>query len=247
MAIGFKDLCEIGDGSRPKLFDLNIRKPKVLFDQVIEIEERVTIEDYELNPFPQPEFDETDPALVKTSSGEIVRVLQPVDADVTRKQLRKLRDEGFTSVAVCFMHSHIYPGKHQPPIVTKSSFCNVIKDHEKTVGDIAREEGFDSISLSSEISPRIKMLQRATAVCTDAYLSPIVRTYVEDFMAGFEVPPQRVEFMSSDGGLRPAQKYTGNAALISGPAGGVVGVAKSCYDLKDPRALIGFDMVRLEL
>lgn len=87
------------------------------------------------------------------------------------------------------------------------------------------------------------MLQRATAVCTDAYLSPIVRTYVADFLNGFAVSPQRVEFMSSDGGLRPAQKYTGNAALLSGPAGGVVGVAKSCYDLTDPKALIGFDMV----
>lgn len=50
--------------------------------------------------------------------------------------------------------------------------------------------------------------------------------------------------MSSDGGLRPAQKYTGNAALLSGPAGGVVGVARSCYDLEDPKSLIGFDMVR---
>lgn len=128
--------------------------------------------------------------------------------------------------------------------LTRTPCPNVISDHEKLVGDIAAEEGFKSISLSSEISPRIKMLQRATAVCTDAYLSPIVHTYVEDFLSGFEVPPQRVEFMSSDGGLRPAQKYTGNAALLSGPAGGVVGVARSCYDLKDPKALIGFDMVQ---
>jgi 5-oxoprolinase (ATP-hydrolysing) len=110
---GFKDLSEIGDGSRPKLFDLNIRKPKVLFDQVIEVDERVTIENYELDPFPQPEFDETDLALVKTSSGEIIRVLQPVNAGAVRGQLRKLRDEGFTSLAVCFMHSHIFPGKFQ--------------------------------------------------------------------------------------------------------------------------------------
>lgn len=106
-------MCEIGDGSRPKLFDLNIRKPKVLFDQVIEVDERVTIENYELDPFPQPEFDDTDPALVKTSSGEVIRVLQPVSAEAVRGQLRKLRDEGFTSLAVCFMHSHIFPGIDQ--------------------------------------------------------------------------------------------------------------------------------------
>lgn len=103
-------MCEIGDGSRPKLFDLNIRKPKVLFDQVIEIQERVTIENYELNPYPQVEYDETDPALVKTSSGEVIRVLQPIDVDATREQLREIRNAGFTSIAVCLMHSHIFPG-----------------------------------------------------------------------------------------------------------------------------------------
>ena len=104
-------MCEIGDGSRPKLFDLNIRKPKVLFDQVVEIDERVTIENYELDPFPQPEYDEKDSALVKTSSGEVIRVLQPVNVEAVRGQIRKLRDEGFTSLAVCFMHSHIFPGR----------------------------------------------------------------------------------------------------------------------------------------
>ena len=122
-------------------------------------------------------------------------------------------------------------------------FANERKDHERLAGELAQEEGFDSISLSSEVSPRIKILQRATAVCTDAYLSPIVREYVKGFLDCFDVPPQRVEFMASDGGLRKAPKYTGNAALLSGPAGGVVGVARSCFDLKDPKALIGFDMV----
>lgn len=106
-------MSEIGDGSRPKLFDLNIRKPKVLFDQVVEIDERVTIENYELDPFPQPELDETDSALVKTSSGEVIRVLQPVNVEAVRGQIQKLRDEGFTSLAVCFMHSHIFSGKHR--------------------------------------------------------------------------------------------------------------------------------------
>lgn len=117
-------------------------------------------------------------------------------------------------------------------------------DHERLVKRLAEEEGFDFVCLSSEVSPRIKLLQRATAVCTDAYLSPIVRDYVNGFLDGFDVPPQRVDFMSSDGGLRSAPKYTGNAALLSGPAGGVVGVARSCFDIQDPKALIGFDMVR---
>ncbi|KAJ9201029.1 hypothetical protein DTO164E3_3778 [Paecilomyces variotii] len=224
VVVGFKDLCEIGDQSRPHLFDLNIRKPKVLFDKVAEIEERVTLENYELDPYPRPEFDVNDPNLMKTESGEVVRILQPLDVDLTRACLRSLRQEGFDSIAICFIHSHIFP------------------DHERLAAKIAEEEGFESITISSETSPRIKMLQRATAVCIDAYLSPVVRTYVNSFLDGFNVPPQRVDFMSSDGGLRKAQKYTGNAALLSGPAGGVVGIARSCYNTRDSRALIGFDM-----
>lgn len=125
--------------------------------------------------------------------------------------------------------------------MTKLAFN--VQDHERLAARIAKEEGFESIAISSETSPRIKMLQRATAVCTDAYLSPVVNTYVNGFLDGFNVPPQRVDFMSSDGGLRKANKYTGNAALLSGPAGGVVGIARSCYDPKDGKALIGFDMV----
>ncbi|GAD94465.1 hypothetical protein AOR_1_1676174 [Paecilomyces variotii No. 5] len=221
---GFKDLCEISDQSRPHLFDLNIRKPKVLFDKVEEIEERVTIENYELDPYPRPEFDAKDSNLVKTESGEIVRIIQPLNVDSTRACLQSLRWEGFDSVAICFIHSHVFP------------------EHERLAAKIAKEEGFESVTISSETSPRIKMLQRATAVCIDAYLSPVVRSYVNGFLDGFDVPPQRVDFMASDGGLRKAEKYTGNAALLSGPAGGVIGVARSCYDQKDGKALIGFDM-----
>ena len=103
-------MCEIGDGSRPRLFDLNIRKSKVLFDSVVEVDERVTIENYELNPNPVSGIDENDSALVVTDSGEAIRILEPLDVDGTRASLRRLRQEGFTSVAVCFMHSHLFPG-----------------------------------------------------------------------------------------------------------------------------------------
>lgn len=185
----------------------------------------MTIENYELNPSPHPESDGNDPSLVKTISGEVVRILQPLDIQSTRASLRDLRDRGFTSVAICYLHSHIFP------------------DHERLTAQLAQEEGFESISWSAEISPRIKILPRVTGVCTDAYLSPIVRAYVNGFLESFDNPPQRVDFISSDGGLRKAQLYSGNAALLSGPAGGVVGIARSCYDLHDPRALIGFDMV----
>lgn len=119
--VGFKDLCEIGDQSRPHLFDLNIRKPKVLFDKVEEIEERVTIENYELDPYPRPEFDAKDPNLVKTESGEVVRIIQPLNVDSTRARFQSLRREGFDSVAICFIHSHVFPGMEYVYL-----FCRII-------------------------------------------------------------------------------------------------------------------------
>ncbi|OJJ43594.1 hypothetical protein ASPZODRAFT_19316 [Penicilliopsis zonata CBS 506.65] len=222
---GFRDLSEIGDQSRPKLFDLNIRKPSLLFDTVVEIDERVTPEGYELDPAPvQTDWrDNNDPDLVHTASGEVIRIIRRLDEDQTRSVLRDLRKQGFTAVAIAFLHSHLY------------------QEHERLAGRIAEEEGF-TVSLSSIISPRIKILERTTAVCTDAYLSPVVRQYVDNFLAGFKCPPRRIDFIASDGGLRLAPGYTGNAALLSGPAGGVVGVARACYDEETRTPLIGFDM-----
>lgn len=84
-------------------------------------------------------------------------------------------------------------------------------------------------------------------MCSEAYLTPIVRRYVEGFLSGFKIQPQRVDFMCSDGGLKHSEKFSGNAALLSGPAGGVVGIARSCYDPSEGTAVIGFDMVKLTL
>ncbi|KAF5011015.1 hypothetical protein FDECE_2822 [Fusarium decemcellulare] len=220
---GFKDVCVIGDQTRPKLFALQVEKPKALHAKVIEVDERITIEDYDLNPTP---LDKkaliTDPDLVRTASGEVIRVLKRIDHDKVKEQLQAIRDEGFSSLAISFLHSYLYP------------------DHEHAVAAIAREVGFKFVSISSETSPTIKYLRRSTSVCSEAYLYPVVRRYLKDFEAGFEVLPRRVEFMCSDGGLKESTKFRGNEALLSGPAGGVVGIAKSCYDGGD--ALIGFDM-----
>lgn len=108
---------------------------------------------------------------------------------------------------------------------------------------IAREVGFEFISLSSELSPNIKILHRATSACADAYLSPTVKRYVDGFISGFSVLPKRVEFMQSDGGLSTASKFTGLKAILSGPAGGVVAIARTCYDPTEGTPVIGFDMV----
>ncbi|RSM16667.1 hypothetical protein CDV31_004439 [Fusarium ambrosium] len=220
---GFKDVCVIGDQTRPKLFALQVEKAKALHDKVIEIDERITIEDYDLNPYPTDKNAAiTDPQLVRTASGEIIRVLKEIEADKVRQQLQALHDDGYESIAISFLHSYLYP------------------DHEQAVASIARGVGFKYVSTSNETSPTIKYLRRSTSVCSEAYLYPVVRQYVQDFESGFDKLPQRLEFMCSDGGLKESSKFKGNEALLSGPAGGVVGIVKSCYDGSNP--IIGFDM-----
>ncbi|CAJ2510615.1 Uu.00g062400.m01.CDS01 [Anthostomella pinea] len=223
---GFKDICVIGDQSRPRLFDLNVRKPKALHDAVVEVDERVTIEDYDLNPHKSNQGTELsdDPDLLSTPSGEIIRILKRVDQGVVRQQLQGLRDQGYDSLAISFMHAYLYP------------------DHEQAVAALAREVGFKYITTSSETSPVVKLLNRSNSTCSEAYLYPVIRQYVENFESGFKVLPQRVEFMCSDGGLKQAQKFKGNEALLSGPAGGVVGIARSCFDEDERTPIIGFDM-----
>ncbi|KAK8103813.1 5- protein [Apiospora kogelbergensis] len=209
---GFADVCVIGDQSRPKLFDLNVRKPKALHAAVVEVEERVTIEDYDLNPFP------------RGPNGEIVRILKRIDPARVREQLQGLRDQGFESLAICFMHAYVFP------------------DHEEAVAALARDAGFRFVTTSAQTSPVVKLLNRSNSTCSEAYLYPIIRNYVENFESGFAKLPRRVEFMCSDGGLKQAQKFKGNEALLSGPAGGVVGIARSCFDGAEGTPIIGFDM-----
>ncbi|KAE8330727.1 Hydantoinase B/oxoprolinase-domain-containing protein [Aspergillus sergii] len=222
---GFRDICVIGDQSRPKLFALKVRKAEALHSKVVEINERVTIEDYDLNPFPLDKSRElTDPNLVRTVSGEIVRILKPIDLQEARQALENLRAEGYTSVAVAFMHSYVY------------------LNHEDQVAALAREMGFDYVTTSHETSPVIKFEQRSSSVCSEAYLFPIVKDYVAAFESGFSTLPRKVEFMSSDGGLRQAVKFRGNEALLSGPAGGVVGIARTCFDNEEKTPVLGFDM-----
>ncbi|KAK1585748.1 Hydantoinase B/oxoprolinase-domain-containing protein [Colletotrichum navitas] len=231
---GFKDVCVIGDQSRPKLFDLDIRKPGALHDAVVEVDERIVPADYDLNPTPLNEEAAVAAAeaggdagsLVRTASGELVRVLRRPDPDAVRAQLRELRDRGYTSLAICFMHSYLHPA------------------HEDLVASLARDPalGFEFVTTSAAVSPTIKFLHRSTSACSEAYLYPVVRRYVDAFRAGFRVPPRRLDFMCSDGGLAAADRFRGNEALLSGPAGGVVGVAASCYDPDDGTPVIGFDM-----
>ena len=244
---GFGDCLVIGNQSRPSIFDLAIRKPEVLYSTVVEVEERVTLEDYAEDPkrtvskvqarVGSPEA--KDAELVVGLSGETVRVLRRPEREAVREQLQKVFDGGIKSIAVCMMHAYTFP------------------DHEALVGEVAREIGFQHISLSHELMPMIKLVPRATSVCADAYLTPAIKRYISGFQQGFEGglgsksvkreeevggKGARCEFMQSDGGLVDVDKFTGLRAILSGPAGGVVGYATTSYDEKTKIPVIGFDM-----
>jgi 5-oxoprolinase (ATP-hydrolysing) len=240
---GFKDCLEIGNQSRPNIFDLGIRKPEVLYKRVVEIEERVTLEDYAEDPTRHETQAETkdkagpEAEMVKGLSGEAVRILRRPDDDVIRKQLQEVFDSGLKSIAVCLMHGYTYP------------------DHEALVGKIARDIGFEHVSLSHELMPMIKLVPRATSACADAYLTPAIKKYISGFAAGFEgglgtesvkrekgEKGARCEFMQSDGGLVDVDIFSGLRAILSGPAGGVVGYALTSYDPETKIPVIGFDM-----
>lgn len=241
---GFKDCLEIGNQSRPNIFDLAIRKPDVLYRKVIEIDERVTLEDYAEDPErAQTDAEPRDKAskdavLVKGMSGEAVRILRKPTEDTIRSSLQKVYDEGIRSIAVCLMHAYTFP------------------DHEAMVGKVAKEIGFTHVSLSHELMPMIKLVPRATSACADAYLTPAIRKYIKGFEAGFEgglgtrkvkeekgAKGARCEFMQSDGGLADVDSFTGLHAILSGPAGGVVGYAVTSYDPETKIPVIGVCIV----
>ena len=240
---GFKDCLEIGNQSRPKIFDLAIRKPEVLYQKVLEIDERVTLEDYAEDPertTTKTDIRETSlkaVEIVRGLSGEAVRVLKIPSEATVREQLQDLYNSGIRSIAVCLVHGYTFP------------------DHEALVGRLAREIGFDHVSLSHELMPMIKLVPRATSACADAYLTPAIKKYIAGFQAGFEgglgtesvkhekgSKGARCEFMQSDGGLVDVDQFSGLRAILSGPAGGVVGYALTSYDPKTKTPVIGFDM-----
>ncbi|CDK26553.1 unnamed protein product [Kuraishia capsulata CBS 1993] len=232
---GFKDCLVIGNQSRPRIFDLSISKPDVLYETVVEIDERVTLQDFSEDPakFETVDF-ESDADLVKGLSGEAVRILKKPDVASIRSTLELLYATGLRSVGICLMHSYTFPA------------------HEILVGEIAKEVGFTHVSLSSDLSPVIKFVPRANSSIADAYLTPEIKRYLSGFQSGLkeglasvgaEVPTGvRCQFMQSDGGLVDASRFSGLRAILSGPAGGVVGYSATCYNPENNIPLIGFDM-----
>jgi 5-oxoprolinase (ATP-hydrolysing) len=150
-----------------------------------------------------------------------------IDTDLTalEPELRALKDRGIDSVALCFLHSYTYPA------------------HEQAVADLCKTLGFRHVTLSSQIMPMIKLIPRGNSAVADAFLTPCLQKYLEGFYEGFDdgISQVQIEFMQSDGGLAPVRDFTGFRAILSGPAGGVVGYAKTSWD-KTRGAVIGFDM-----
>jgi 5-oxoprolinase (ATP-hydrolysing) len=209
---GFKDALRIGTQSRPKLFALNIQRPDVLYEDVVEVDERVTIEDYQQNPTPDREALEatlaSDPALKKGLSEEVVRVLDELNEQKTRDDLQELYNKGYRSIAVCLVHSYTFQGTSELLMqfhFTQLADLALSADHELTIERIAKEIGFTQISLSSQLLPMIKMTSRGASATADAYLTPVIKRYIEGFRFGFKdglrSAETRCEFMQSDGGL----------------------------------------------
>ena len=143
-------------------------------------------------------------------------VLTPLDLDDLRPKLQAAFDDGIRSVAIVLMHAYRVP------------------DHEIKIADLAREIGFTQVSTSHETSPLIKFVGRGDTTVVDAYLSPILGRYVRQ-VAG-ELGDVRLQFMQSNGGLTDAKLFQGKDAILSGPAGGIVGSVKTAEQA-------GFDQV----
>ncbi|PLX60350.1 hydantoinase B/oxoprolinase family protein [Sedimenticola selenatireducens] len=157
------------------------------------------------------------------AQGEVVR---PLDEASARAGLQAAHDRGLRSLAVLFMHSYRYP------------------EHEQRVAEIARQIGFSQISISSQVSPLMKLVSRGDTTVVDAYLSPILRRYVEQVageLSGMQEAGGRLLFMQSNGGLTDAYRFQGKDAILSGPAGGVVGMVRTAEAAGFDK-LIGFDM-----
>jgi len=191
---GHADTLRIAYQTRPKLFELNIQRPAMLAQTVIEVDERMA------------------------ADGKVIR---PLDPETLREPLNALRAQGIHAVAVALIHADRYP------------------EHELKIGELASELGFTQISLSHQVSPVAGFIGRADTTVVDAYLSPLIRRHVSKLSQALGSVP--LWFMKSDGGLTPADAFTGKDAILSGPAGGVVGAVATAEAI-DIDALIGFDM-----
>jgi 5-oxoprolinase (ATP-hydrolysing) len=202
---GFADALRIGYQNRPKLFVRHIQLPTLLYERVIEADERLG------------------------AHGEVVR---PLDLTTVEPALREAFADGIRAVAVVLMHGYRFP------------------QHERAIGALARDIGFAQVSVSHDVSPLMKLVSRGDTTVVDAYLSPILRRYVNQVERDLrgsasgeahDTSGIRLQFMQSSGGLTDAHRFQGKDAILSGPAGGIVG-AVEVSRLAGFDRIIAFDM-----
>ncbi|WP_414513391.1 hydantoinase/oxoprolinase family protein [Nostoc sp. PCC 9305] len=177
---GFKDALRIGYQNRPNIFARHIILPTMLYEQVIEIDER-----YDANG----------------------NKLIPINIEQVKSDLQAVYHTGIRSCAIVFMHSDRYP------------------EHEQEIAQLAQEIGFTQISISHQVSPLMKLVSRGDTTVVDAYLTPILRRYVNQ--VANQLPSVKLMFMKSDGGLVAAEQFQGKDSILSGPAGGIVGAVQT--------------------
>jgi len=191
---GFADALRIGNQARPRLFDLAITLPTMLYEQVGEVGGRVGVDGTEI---------------------------EPLDEDEARAILAQARASGIKACAIVLMHAWKYPA------------------HEQRLADLAVAAGFTQVSASHAVSPLLRLVPRGDTTVVDAYLSPILRRYVDQVAS--ELTGTRLYFMQSNGGLTEAGSFQGKDAILSGPAGGIVGAARTA-GMAGLDQIIGFDM-----
>ncbi len=177
---GFKDALRIGYQNRPNIFARHIVLPTMLYEQVIEIDERYDAHGNELIP---------------------------VNIQQVTNDLQAVYNTGIRSCAIVFMHSDRYP------------------KHEQQIAEITQQIGFTQISVSHQVSPLMKLVSRGDTTVVDAYLTPILRRYVNQVAS--QLPGVKLMFMKSDGGLVAAEQFQGKDSILSGPAGGIVGAVQT--------------------
>ena len=197
---GFGDGLRIGYQSRPDIFAKEVILPQQLYSSVYEVNERILVDG---------------------------TVEQPLDEAAFNEALLELKQKGYRSIAIAFMHAWKY------------------QSHEKIAAKMAREMGFAQVSVSHEVSPLAKLVGRGDTTVVDAYLSPILRRYVEQVAEELGINQDKrgakLMFMMSSGGLTAANLFQGKDAILSGPAGGVVGAVETAQ-LAGFGKMIGFDM-----
>jgi 5-oxoprolinase (ATP-hydrolysing) len=164
--------------------------------------------------------------IIKGIAGDTIRIIQKPDLAQVHGQLQEIHAKGIRSLAICFLHAFTYP------------------EHELQVKKVAEEIGFAHIHVSGPIQ---RIVPRAHSTVADAYLTPKLQEYTENFLSGFDLSrdkdfPSRILFMRSDGGLCMLSEAAGAEAVVSGPAGGVVGYSSTAWDPDSKTPLIGFDM-----